>query len=306
MKKQKNTAVKNVRTGFTLIELSISIVFLATLLISVTILVIFISGIYQKGLALRSVNATGRAIVDDIGRAISASPLARRDDPIFRVDNTSGYFHQRYDNDGLPLFGAFCTGRFTYLWNTAQGIQTNIYLTYEFEDLDGVIHNTADDDGPFRFIRINDPMRAVCRAISPYIPDPDNSPNYRSANPEHCANRNISALEGDIEACFLSITEIDSSPTFLITEDENDLVLFDFHIFPATVSRINNHVYYTGTFILATMRGGINILGHGNYCSDPGGTGLVTDFNYCAINKFSFAMRTTGESRENIDDQFGN
>lgn len=61
------------------------------------------------------------------------------------------------------------------------------------------------------------------------------------------------------------------------------------------------------SFILATMRGGVDIMRSGDYCSphmideitgesDDSGNILTlgAEFNYCAINKFNFAARTAG------------
>ena len=65
----------------------------------------------------------------------------------------------------------------------------------------------------------------------------------------------------------------------------------------------------SGTFILATLRGDIDIMRSGDYCSlgtqfeDKNGNmvgdtsslnNLGSEFNYCAINKFNFAARTAG------------
>ncbi len=64
-------------------------------------------------------------------------------------------------------------------------------------------------------------------------------------------------------------------------------------------------LFFSGTFILATNNGDVNIVRTGDYC-DPhstntdGATGsplnLGSGFNYCGINKFNFAARTAGSS----------
>ena len=65
-------------------------------------------------------------------------------------------------------------------------------------------------------------------------------------------------------------------------------------VFAPTVHELTSSAYYSGTFILATLRGGININSTGEFCSDPPDN-LNTDFAYCAINKFNFAMKADGE-----------
>jgi hypothetical protein len=89
----------------------------------------------------------------------------------------------------------------------------------------------------------------------------------------------------------------------LIAENESDLALYDFTILPATKNYTTKQIFYPGSFILATIRGGVNIQSNGDFCqgssSDEGEmdseyTG--NDFDYCAVNKFNFAARATGET----------
>ena len=97
----------------------------------------------------------------------------------------------------------------------------------------------------------------------------------------------------------------DDSPTYtlssspetneeLLDNSENNLALYDMSVFAPAVHKLTSSAYYSGTFILATLRGGININSTGEYCSDPPDN-LNTDFAYCAINKFNFAMQANGE-----------
>lgn len=52
--------------GFTLVELSLSMAFIAMLLLGIALLTIQISAIYNKGLTMRSVNESGRLIAKDM------------------------------------------------------------------------------------------------------------------------------------------------------------------------------------------------------------------------------------------------
>jgi hypothetical protein len=91
-----------------------------------------------------------------------------------------------------------------------------------------------------------------------------------------------------------------------------DLALYDFTIFPATQHYKTLQIYYSGMFILATYRGGVNIKSNGEFCegsdeadgmadvdSDGNSEFTMNDFDYCAINKFNFAARATGEKTLN-------
>ena len=60
------------KKGFTLIELSLATVFVSVLLISIAFISTQILAIYQKGLAIKAVTSSGRALTDDFTRAIAA------------------------------------------------------------------------------------------------------------------------------------------------------------------------------------------------------------------------------------------
>ena len=61
------------KSGFTLIELTLSIAFIGVLLLGIATLVMHLSSIYQKGLSIRAVNSTGQQIIEDIERAVNGA-----------------------------------------------------------------------------------------------------------------------------------------------------------------------------------------------------------------------------------------
>ena len=48
------------KKGFTLVELSLAIVFISILLLTIGFLTVHITSVYQKGLAMKAVNATAK------------------------------------------------------------------------------------------------------------------------------------------------------------------------------------------------------------------------------------------------------
>ena len=96
----------------------------------------------------------------------------------------------------------------------------------------------------------------------------------------------------------------------MLNQFDLDLMLYEFTIFPISQDAVTLRTYMSGTFVLATLRGNVNIMRSGDYCqpdrvTDPitgevieGDTSSLNDlgseFNYCAINKFNFAARTAG------------
>jgi len=266
------------RKGFTIIELMLAMGFLGTLLVTIALLVTMITGIYQKGLSLRAVNANGKQIIDDMTRIISGSPMpgvSLNPTPDISGEITNTAIHDALKQyfvttvkEGQQLHGAFCTGSFSYIWNTQPSYSSEEgLLRIEFPE-----NSSSPLDNPHtpKFARIPDSTRSVCRTLA----DP-----------------------GKVSISGVTTIEATGTPIELINNDESDLILYDFVVFPATQNDTTSQIFYSVTFILATLRGGVNILSNGDYCDVNSGhsvSGLSHDFNYCAVNKFNFAIRATG------------
>lgn len=280
------------RAGFTLVELSLAMAFLAILLITIAILVIRIVSIYQAGLSIRAVSATGRQLIDDFGRSISGSPIVNvsynpaTDDIIANLlpaeeRVTYKYYFQKTGTaevngelrPNTQLAGAFCTGLYTYLWNTAYALQAEEFNGISYTYTENIEDRTISD---FRLLRIPDSERSICMA--------------QRQDEAGKINPNISNFRAPVG-------QETVAPLELLSAAEDELALYDFRVFPASNNRVTGHIYYSATFILATLRGGVDIFSNGDYCIAEYGT-LNTDFNYCAINKFNFAMRATGETKD--------
>lgn len=279
------------KKGFTIIELLLAMSFLATLLVCIAILILNITSIYQKGLSIRAVSSVGKGLIDEFTRTVSAAPIKdinpkdTNGDKILSNAETEAsvkqYFYQ-ISSGGTQVGGAFCTGLYTYIWNTAAtfadsgnpGKVLEAPITLRYTDDNGVVQERSD----FKLYRIVDSERAVC---SDY------------ADPNTGGSRTVDMrTRGTI------------SPIELINSDEANLALYDFTVFPATQNTITGQTFYSATFILATIKGGIDITANGDYCQGSP-TGLVTDFNYCAVNKFNFAMRATGYTAPEDGCQYG-
>lgn len=138
--------------GFTIVELLLAMTFVSILLLSIALVVIQISNIYNKGLTLRAVDQSGRTVSADIQRVLGQTqPLA----------NLEGAFViQRGDaasvNDS-PLGGRFCTGEFTYIWNYGVALDENNY-----RPINTYVTNPNDPEKELRFVRIRDSDSYYC------------------------------------------------------------------------------------------------------------------------------------------------
>ncbi|MGH7196153.1 MAG: PilW family protein [Candidatus Saccharimonadales bacterium] len=125
------------QTGFTLVELLLALAFVAFVLIFAITATIQVMRTYNKGLAVKEINQTARATVEDmvrIGRSTSPSVL-----------NTSTI------NDGRVCFGGV-----SYVWNFTDRA-TNVYA----------------DDGRVVFARVNDAGGTMCNNQSGSYPKVD-------------------------------------------------------------------------------------------------------------------------------------
>jgi type II secretory pathway pseudopilin PulG len=104
-----NQAVRRMnsrQSGFTLVELTLSMAFIALLLLGIAMLTLQISSIYNKGLTLRAVNESGQLIASDIQRTLNmATPTE-----VLSAGDATG--------------GRLCANSSVYAWNYASQLTT--------------------------------------------------------------------------------------------------------------------------------------------------------------------------------------
>lgn len=289
------------KIGFTIIEITIAMTFVSVLLITIALVISQIMSIYQKGLALRAVNSVGRELIDEFSRAITSAPakgvrfLCNRyyggNTPPARTAREQCIAHNAnfltfqedtalIDEEYIPLHGAFCTGRYSYIWNTGYAINNGRTESIRLRYGDADTEYSSDN---FRLLRITDSDNRIC--------------GYNLQSDSY--GYNIPTANNPV----LDFTtggggSFDSEPIELLGNSENNLALYDFVVFPSALHTVTQHSFYSATFVLATINGGVDIMAAGDYCTEAPTDGLDTDFNYCAVNKFNFAVRATGELSE--------
>ena len=125
-------------TGFTLVELMLAMTFVSVLLLAIAGIVIQIGGIYNRGSIMKSVNQSGRNIVDDMRRTIGASKP-------FALDTA---FNQ--------VAGRFCTGTYSYIWNLGKDVDPDNPDTQHNK------YSGTDSTKPLRLIRVRDSNGRYC------------------------------------------------------------------------------------------------------------------------------------------------
>lgn len=311
------------KKAFTIIELMLAMSFLGTMLLGIASLIMQITNIYQKGLAIRGVNTVGREIISDLTRTVQASRVnnlsinPRTKENSNKIEETeirrarADYFVEIRKN-GKQLGGAFCTGSYSYVWNTADNLRI-ARSAVGIKD-DKVVEGTLDKlkaEGVLTVqVKENDSDNLVL--IVPRLvrfSDYDRDACFHGDNLE-MIGEDSNPIKKSATFFDLSDKMREKNVNELIEDNEADLVLYDFTVLPATQNYTTKQIFYPGTFILATYRGGVNIASNGDFCqgsdnddgtmdvnSETGETEFTgNDFDYCAVNKFNFAARATGET----------
>lgn len=276
---RKNSSKK----GFTLVELSLSIAFIAILSITIALIINDAISTYRRGLTLNQINTTGMDLVDDIRTAVQNSPASSprnscknyKDDFQKNCEENNGMRLMnvaktgKVNNiEGTPLYGAFCTGAYSYIWNSGylfleNGGDKATYAVYEGD-------KKTEEWNDFRLLKVEDRQRAVCGSV---LPD-----KYNNSE--------------DIESEFKGK---DKEPVVLLANDgANPLALYSFTSALPAVDGLNSAAFYSMSFILGTVQGGINVMSMGNFCAAPESFDSAENFDYCAINKFNFAAQANG------------
>ncbi|MBQ6510548.1 prepilin-type N-terminal cleavage/methylation domain-containing protein [Candidatus Saccharibacteria bacterium] len=292
----KATAKKTLKTkkAFTLTELTLALAIIGVLFIMIATIIANMISIYQKGTTITAVNDVGRSIIADISDTITDTPPFSASVAcsfILHLDQESGCrtnperttvvikTANGIGNIGssVPTGGAFCTGKYSYIWNSGYVLPgedgNEAYnnggshkSTIKYRSNAG--ETTIKD---FRLIKIQDKKRLAC--ISQY-------------------NNSFDVDNNSTEYNLINNNAISEEPVELIASSDKRLALYSFDVVK-TENTTTNRSLYSVSFILGTIRGGINITGNSNYCAVP--NDADSDFDYCAINKFNFAIRTAGE-----------
>ena len=263
------------KTGFTMIETTLSMAFISILLLMTTFLIIQMSAIYQKTLTVKSVNDTAQEIIEDLTRHIHASTIVSTSAKCSRINQTSRgdcerdnafkFIFREYEHNlngkNVPTNGIFCSGLYTYIWNTG----------YTFKEANGQNYRARiNGNNNYRLVRAFDPGGELCLQN---------------------INGNTYQYNPSISAPSYSV----SSPEELLSTAESDLAVYDMRIFHPARHAYSGQAYYAGTFVLATLQGDIDIKASGEYCK-ASKDAQFDEFTYCALNKYNFAAEATGET----------
>ena len=139
---QNNTNQR--RRGFTIIELSIVMVFVSLLMLAVVAVTIYAGKAYTKGVTLKTLNQVGREVTGSMRRDIASAP-----------------------KPGLVQFvsggqtGRLCTGAVSYVWNSAALLTTGG---------SSVVKDSSATGQTIRLARVEDSGKVFCDNSSGLLP----------------------------------------------------------------------------------------------------------------------------------------
>ena len=267
------------KKGFTLVELSLSLAFIGILSITIVLIINNAIATYRRGLTLNQINTVGMDLMDDIRTVVQNSParLLKYNCSIYE----SGKGKEKCESDGgknlmivkklgevngdsdVPLFGAFCTGKYSYVWNSG----------YLFDNDAKVLDKTKaslNGRSDFRLAKVEDTKRSVCASAS-------------------------SEYEDDIQNLLKTSDDVEIEILLAGNDDTgNALALYDLSTGMPAVNDDESAAFYSLSFILGTVQGGIDVKASGNFCKAPKEDGSNGFFDYCSINKFNFAAQANG------------
>lgn len=127
-----------------MIEMLLSMTFVAFLMITIALTTISMTRTYQRGVILSQVNGAGRSIMSDMQRTVSQAPIQHNQTEVMHTSH------------------AICYGNFSYVWNTGAAIYNSDSGPFSPTSL---LHYSGT--GPLngkvvRLAKVNDPSRAMC------------------------------------------------------------------------------------------------------------------------------------------------
>lgn len=248
-------SLRNTSLGFTMVELTLAMAFVAVLMLVIASTVIQMGSIYNKGITMKAVEQAGRFITSDIRQTVSqGKAISLKENCIYQTSANPGtsvgtltIVNVATCIDEIPestLAGRLCTGKYTYVWNYGDEITSKTASTAINKYSDP---SSAEDK--IRLIRIRDVEGFYCSLPLSDIPRAD-------------------------------ATELLSSNA--VTGTDMDLAIHRFQIEEA--SKSNNQALYAFKMTIGTND--TDFIQTGGDCKTPNED--VQAQNFCAVNVFEF------------------
>ena len=244
----------NYKQGFTIVELALSMSIVSVLLIAIVTMSIQMGRIYTKGATMLDLNAASRTINADFTRSFNSIPSIEWSNPQTTFEASQNYVVR--PNTSESQAGAYCTGSFSYLWNTARILNAPESGRTVSVRYDGATTSSTE----IKLIKILDSSRQYCADSTLWTRIP----------------RGGQVID-------------------LLPQTESGLMIYDirFHSKEALYDQSTNQRIINISYVLGTSDANLGLIDMSNMnCRPP--SDIQGAESYCAINKFDLTVRTLG------------
>lgn len=210
----------------------------------------------------------------------------------------------------VPIYGAFCTGTYSYIWNSGyfetEGVRINgrtdvenMWATLRYLDASRtpqmVAASSRNATKPFRLLKVRDDQRGVCAGVIRNRGGSPTNPFTTIYEPHNGDLDEIMDFDGVFDMTdYLPVDDRELPVDIVMTDKTYDLAIYDLFAARPAISSTQKNMFYSASFILGTIDGGINVLEHGKSCAVPTEY-TMENYDYCSINKFTFAAQSGTE-----------
>ena len=314
-KKQFDWSKKRLfRSGFTLVELSLSMAFIGVLSIIIVFVINGAVSSYRRGITLNLVNTVGTEVTEEIKTTVHKAPMIMSFESLCRgvygdgsgkdkcLDyNGAGLIAVSQKGDiykgggkvfeGVPVYGAACLGNYSYIWNSGYFFNSDYEvrtrggggvlgkLSFEVKIGNSYTEIWGTNEGFGRLLRIKDEKRAVCRNLINLSGDGLTTFSYFDSEAES------SDINNSILFTLDNGFDIGEDVAEILT-NESKVAVYGFDV---ETPAIGDGTLYNLSITLGTIDSGINI--NDENCKVSGG---ANDLDFCAINKFNITALASG------------
>lgn len=224
--------VKTERSGFTIVETMLSVIFLSILLIAVGTVANLVIKTYHRGIVIKMVNELNYSLSEDLTYSLRAGSINKDLDLISRPDK----------------YGVLCSGSYSYIWNYAAAIKNQA----SGSTADLIQFEQYGRKKIARLLKVADPARTYC---APDLVAQASAIGAKLSSQATCANGSMT----DCEA---------SGFSELIRAADSDLMIYDFNLRPGLSAPNTGQRIYQLIFTIGTGSGNEILVGS-NFQCDP-------------------------------------
>lgn len=213
-----NTPIKKTQSGFTLVELLLAMTFISALLLAIAMTIVQIANTYNRGMILKEVNQTARALSQELDLAVRASSSF----------STSPTDHKYVNN---AWGGRLCLGQYSYVWNYGTALSTvnpNRNLYSSTNNAGNIVKDASGTRSEISFVKVLDQAGSYCV--------PNASGAYPSIDPTNATE----LLRSGDHSLAIHAFSVTSTPTATDSLSQQSLYKFSFTLGTSDINALTS------------------------------------------------------------------